>query len=134
MLTKEQALLLLHSGMWTEDLLGENFMFTVERVLYPKERQILEMKVQDYSDEYICNVLKVTEATLVRTIRHIKQILRLGFRTRIDDHRKVRTKYDRKIQCRRSRNHYRRDLGTEQDEDSEMSAEDLFGEPDSSDC
>jgi len=85
MLNRDEVLYLVHQDVWPEDLLGDEFIRVVERVLSKTERQILEHKVEGHPDSFIAKLFNMKEDTLERAIRVIKEKLRVGDRVRVDD-------------------------------------------------
>lgn len=86
------ALYLLHQqNYWSEELLSDAlFGKTVETVLTPRERFVLEEKVNGTSDKRIINILKKSSpqqtfsaSTLLSYESNIKRKLRDGFEQRL---------------------------------------------------
>lgn len=77
---------LTHDRPWPEELLGEDFFYVVERVLSKKERQILEHKVQGYSNKEIADIFGITGRTLSVWIQKIKKKLSIEVDPEVDDH------------------------------------------------
>lgn len=72
--------------IWNEELMGDLFVNTVETVLYPRERFIVEMKCEGKTDDYIWRILRksspqksLTLASYETQKRTIKQKLKDGF-------------------------------------------------------
>lgn len=86
----EQTLINLHRyNIWSEELLGELFQGVMNK-LHPRERLILELKVEGKTDNYILNILKrntmqgsFTLVNYQRMIRRIKHKLRITFNSEI---------------------------------------------------
>ncbi len=81
----------LENDVWDEELLGKDFALFRKKVLYPKERIVLELKVEGYTNEEICNLMKTKQGgmqkltTINRVCYDIKRKFRLGQQTRVDN-------------------------------------------------
>lgn len=75
----------LHNGVWMEELLSQYFAFIVDKILSKKQRQILELKVEGYSDEEVESLLNIKHQTLERQIKSIKLKLRNKMELRVDN-------------------------------------------------
>lgn len=75
----------LHQGIWMEELLSQYFAFIVDKILSKKQRQILELKVEGYSDKEVGNLLGIKTQTLDRQIKSIKLKLRNRMELRVDN-------------------------------------------------
>ena len=86
----------LEHDVWEEYLLSDEFSRIRRFVLDPKERKILEMRVQGMSIQDICNIMKTKqggmqkEATIKRLCYEIKRKFRTGQRHRVDNHPLIR--------------------------------------------
>lgn len=76
----------LHHNVFREELLGQDFRRVVQTVLTPRERQVLEMKVQGQKNSEIARQLLLKTSTIGRLIYHIKRKIRNdGIDNRVDD-------------------------------------------------
>jgi hypothetical protein len=67
--------LLLEEDTWSDELLGNDFEFLVEKVLGRTERIVLEMKVEGYREGEIIRLTKQTRFALEKMIQRIKSKL-----------------------------------------------------------
>ncbi len=70
--------LLLEKDIWSDELLGQDFKFLVERKLGLKERIVLEMKVEGYGDGEILRLTMQTRESLHQMKNRIKRKLLHG--------------------------------------------------------
>lgn len=82
---REEVIRLLHKDIWSEELLGEEFLFIVERILEPRERIVLENKVEGYSDQEICKLMRIKVSRLRRIETEIKSKFRNQLDLRVDN-------------------------------------------------
>lgn len=82
---REEVIRLLHKDIWSEELLGEEFLYIVERVLEPRERIVLENKVEGYPDEEICRLMRIKPSRLSRIESEIKSKFRNQIDLRVDN-------------------------------------------------
>ena len=82
---KIEVLHLLHRNMWCDELLGGDFKFVVDRILTPRERQLVEMKVQGLPEKEIMQLLCIKFITYGRIIYKIKRKFRHQMETRVDN-------------------------------------------------
>lgn len=83
-----EALCEIHHNRWPEAILGDEFTNTLQHIMMKYERQIIEMKVENYcsglsesdSNAQICKALNIRSTTLSRYIRDIKY----KFRNKMD--------------------------------------------------
>ena len=76
----------LHFNIYREELLGQDFTRIVQYILKPRERQILELKIQGVKDGEIGRQLMIKVSTVKRCIYHIKRKFRNdGIDSRVDD-------------------------------------------------
>lgn len=96
------ALMRLEHDIWDEALLSDDFERIRKYVLAPKERKVLEMRVQGMSIEEICNLMTTKQGgkqkpqTIKRLCYEIKRKFRTGQRHRIDNHPLIRAAKQRK--------------------------------------
>lgn len=94
----------LHHNRWNEELLGELFENTINRVLDKKERVILGLKVQLYEEgwseltanKHIAKRLNIKLSTLKRCIYDIKFKMRNKMDRRVDNMLEPRFYYAKK--------------------------------------
>lgn len=83
----------LHNNRWTEVLVSEIFRRIYDKILAQKERIVLDLKVQLYSEGYgetnankeICRLLQIKASTLSRLIYNIRMKYRQGIDIRVDN-------------------------------------------------
>ena len=97
-MTAEQFIAIqnLENDIWGEELLGQDFANFRRRILAPKERVILDLKVQGLTNGEIAALVKTRQGgmqsirTVTRVCYDIKKKFRTGQRTRIDNHPLIR--------------------------------------------
>lgn len=87
-----QVVVDLHNDIYRDELLGYSFHYIYYNVLEPKERLVLESKIEGLSNRKIARLLRnkqthlpVKEATIKRHIRKIKSKYRNHMDVRIDN-------------------------------------------------
>lgn len=89
---KEEIVFKAHHGVWDESLLSAEFDYFRYYVLAPVERVCLEDLVNGVCMAEMCTIYKVNLATLKRRIRRIKEKLRVGASTRVDNFQQLRNR------------------------------------------
>lgn len=74
----------LHNDVWEDALLEPPFLFYYLKVLYPRERQIVDKKVTGTCNEDIAGLLGVTLSTVQRAIYNIRYVFRNKARPRVN--------------------------------------------------
>jgi DNA-binding CsgD family transcriptional regulator len=89
--TKEDVLVAIHRyDVWPEELLGEMFWYTYNRVLAPLEKQVLELRVEGYDDVDVEIKLNMNAHNVRMILDRVKRKLRLGAGFRVCDNRLLR--------------------------------------------
>lgn len=83
---------LLHRDIYSSDLFSGDCLFVFDRLLTPKERQIVQMKVDEASTSEILLLLGMQESTLKRHIYNLKMKYRTKAHTRVDNDLRLRAK------------------------------------------
>lgn len=79
-----KAIYLLHKNIWTIELFNHgNLSFFYHKVLSPRERQVVDLKIDGLKDIEIASMLKVSPATVKRYIYNVRYIYRNKCRDRV---------------------------------------------------
>lgn len=89
---REEIIQKAHDGIWDECLLSAEFDYFRYYVLAPVERVCMEDLVNNIPLAEMCTIYKVNLATLKRRIRRIKEKLRVGASTRVDNFQQLRNR------------------------------------------
>jgi DNA-binding CsgD family transcriptional regulator len=74
----------LHNDIWEDTLLEPPFLFFYQRVLHPRERQIVDSKIKGKTNSEIATEMGVTVTTVARSIYNIRYIFRNKARQRVN--------------------------------------------------
>jgi len=80
-----KALVDLHHGIWTADLIGQDFIWLFQNVLSPRERSVTELKIQGLNNAEISKQLGIKETTVKRVTYDIQYKYRNGMENRVSD-------------------------------------------------
>jgi len=73
----------LHHDIWDRELIEAPFRFYYERVLHPRERQVVDLKLQGFSAAEVAKHMGIKPKTLRRYINYICYIYRNKSRGRV---------------------------------------------------
>ena len=74
MLNKEEVLIEMHRhNRWPEELLGKDFYYLIREVLSTQQKQILEMKVEGFTNEFIAGQVGAGVKTVGEMLSRIKR-------------------------------------------------------------
>lgn len=73
----------LHRGIWDEDLVAKPFLFLYQKVLHPRERQVVDFKIRGMNDSRIAAKLGIKASTVQRLIYNIRYVYRNKCRDRV---------------------------------------------------
>jgi DNA-binding CsgD family transcriptional regulator len=74
----------LHHDIWDETLLEPPFRFYYERILHPRERQVVDFKIKGNTDDEISIKMGLSPLTVQRYIYSIRYIFRNKSRQRVN--------------------------------------------------
>ena len=79
-----QAIYYLHKNIWTVALLNNRKLsFCYEKILYPRERQVVDLKVDGLTDGEVAIKLGLSLSTVKRYIYNIRYVYRNNCRDRV---------------------------------------------------
>lgn len=78
-----KTLYLLHHNIWDETLLEPPFLFFYMRVLAPRERQVVDWKLQGLSDEQVAQKMGIKTSAVAQYVYNIRYIYRNKSRNRV---------------------------------------------------
>lgn len=81
--TELQVIYNLHHDIWDDSLLEPPFLFYYQRVLFPRERQVLDYRIQGLTEEEISRKMNLSLKTIVRYEYNIRYIYRNKSRDRV---------------------------------------------------
>lgn len=73
----------LHHDIWDETLLEPPFFFYYQRVLHPRERQVVDGRIAGKSNKQIAKNIGISESTVQRYAYNVRYIFRNKSRQRI---------------------------------------------------
>lgn len=73
----------LHHDIWDQELIESPFRFYYSRVLMPRERQVVDLKLQGFTDDEVCKRMGLSYRTVRRYIYYIRCIYRTKSRGRV---------------------------------------------------
>jgi len=79
-----QSLYNLHHNIWDETLMEPPFLFFYQRVLHPRERQVVDGKIKGLTTEEIAEQMGLEPHSVMRYIYSIRYIFRNKARKRVN--------------------------------------------------
>lgn len=98
-----RSLYLLHNDTWVPELLEPPFRFYYQRILHPRERQVVDGKIAGKTNKQIGEEMGLEEQSVMRYIYAIRYIFRNKARQRVNKFWNVTRKFSKRNHAWRSK-------------------------------
>ena len=86
----------LHHDIWDETLMEPPFLFYYQRVLHPRERQVVDARIKGKTVEEIAEEMGIEIKTVMRSVYNIRYIFRCKARKRVNKFWNIGRTYNKK--------------------------------------